>query len=106
MPIDNKQVQYQAFPQVLPKHPHRTLYILLTTLLFVLVAGGIVMYQINQANTVVESPPVAVKQSDPVVEGLKVLNSRVNKNDRQAEIIQGLKILSEKHKQLIKNKNK
>ncbi len=40
-----------AFPEVLPKHPHRRLYILLSVLIFVLVSGWIVINQIKGANT-------------------------------------------------------
>jgi hypothetical protein len=40
-----------AFPEVLPEHPHRRLYILISLLVFVIVSGWIVINQIKGANT-------------------------------------------------------
>lgn len=53
--MDN--INNNAFPQVLPEHPHRGLYILISILVFVAIAGTIVYYQINtQTNTFTNEP--------------------------------------------------
>ena len=97
MPIDNKKVQNQPLPQVLPKHPHRVLYILLFTLIFVLVAGAMVMYQINKVSIVeYSSPPTNTQNVDLQV--LQTLKTRSVPEPSEADTMKILKALSVKSK--------
>ena len=100
MPIDNKKVHHKPLPHVLPKHPHRVLYILLFTLIFVLVAGALVMYQINKVSIVEYSSPP--DENTIQVEGLKRLNEQINNNVTKEEELAGLKVLLEKNKRINK----
>lgn len=44
------KINKNTFPEVMPNHPHRGLYILITVLVFVIVSGIIVLNQIKKAN--------------------------------------------------------
>ncbi len=45
------------FAQIFPEHPHRRVHILISILAFVLVAGSIIVYQINKSKEPVENGP-------------------------------------------------
>lgn len=46
-----ENINNNAFPEVLPEHPHRGLYILISILVFVAIAGVVVSYQLKKFNT-------------------------------------------------------
>lgn len=53
-----------AFPQVLPEHPHRRLYILISLLVFVAVVGYMIITQSRNSNNAIftnESPIVDIE---------------------------------------------
>ena len=97
MPIDNKKVHHKPLPHVLPKHPHRVLYILLFTLIFVLVAGALVMYQINKVSIVEYSSPHTNTQNVDL-QVLQTLKTRSVPEPSEVDTMKILKALSVKSK--------
>jgi hypothetical protein len=58
-----------AFPEVLPEHPHRRLYILISLLVFVIVASLVITYQIRRSNTATFTNEPSVKtESEKIAE--------------------------------------
>lgn len=62
--MDN--INNNAFPQVLPEHPHRGLYILISILVFVAIAGTVVYYQINNQTTTFTNEPVNTNSTSQI----------------------------------------
>jgi len=99
MPVNKKDTNY--FSQVLPEHPHRRLHVLLSILALVVVISSIYLYNSNKniKEVVEESPP---DEMSIQIEGLKLLNEKINRDVTLEEKIEGLKILNEKSKSLNK----
>jgi len=79
--MDNKNNQ-DLFAKVMPNHPHRTLYILLSVLLMVMVASYIIFSQINVTNKANTDERVIVQVVDKQSEEMARVAKELNENSK------------------------
>jgi hypothetical protein len=91
--------QQESYTNVKSQSPHLRLHIFLSILTLLVVSSAIYIYHQSIANNVVQSPPNDI---DVQIEGLKMLNEKINTSVTIEEKIEGLRLLNEKNNSLNK----